>query len=118
MSKLRTRNWQAWINSAPGNGLMLHVTGDIEVPNPSYTVLLKEVAPQPNDLPANHLLLELIVDSSEGFVPQVLTYKEARFEKAVCLVGKYEIVEIEKQGQQSEKIAQVAVKVMQRKMTL
>lgn len=73
--------WAAWLNTMPGSPWKLHVKGVLQMPNPAYTLRLKEHVPQgPNP---DILLLDLIVEppGPDLIVPQIITEEEVRFEK-------------------------------------
>lgn len=74
-------NWYAWIDLMPPPPNHFHVVGDVMVANPGVDVFLTPKVPQ--GINPTILLLDLILIQRPGFWPQVLTIKQARFDKVM-----------------------------------
>ena len=74
-----TQNWYAWINLMPPPPNDFHVVGDVLVPNPGVDVFLSPKEPQ--GINPTILLMDLSLVQRPGMWPQVLTWKQARYDK-------------------------------------
>lgn len=76
---LDSRDWSAWINRMPGPDARptLHVTGKVDLPNPGYSVTVRD---GPADRSANPVQ-QIIIETSQrgGMHPQVVTTAEVNF---------------------------------------
>ena len=76
---LAISNWYAWLDTMPPRPDGFHVTGDVEVPNPGVDVELFMRVPQ--GINPAILQLELSATQRPGIWPQVITTKQARFDR-------------------------------------
>ncbi|MCI4646064.1 MAG: hypothetical protein MRY64_14880 [Hyphomonadaceae bacterium] len=79
---LESANWAAWINKMPGPDAQatLHVTGDVTMPTPGYTLELTEGAMDRMMPPGLHLILSATPPGPDEMVMQVLTTETVSFE--------------------------------------
>ena len=70
---LDSRNWQAWVNAMPGPDAQptLHVTGDVDLPTPGYTIEWRLGALDRMQPPGQRLVLS--TTPPDGIVTQVVT---------------------------------------------
>ena len=88
--------WRATINKMPPPPDVLHVRGQVEVPNPGVDVFLNRRNPQGINLTI--LLLDLVLVQQPGQWPQVLVTKLATYEEKERDLA-YVTVEIHREGQ-------------------
>lgn len=88
----KTRDWYAWINRMPPPPDELHVVGEVLVPNPGVDPLL--VPKEPQGINPQILLLELFLCQRPGNWPQVLVWKQARYDKVLRRGQSYKQVQI------------------------
>ncbi|HEX8902290.1 hypothetical protein [Vitreimonas sp.] len=57
---LDSRDWSAWINRMPGPNATptLHVTGKVDLPNPGYTVTVRDGPADRSAQPVQQIILE------------------------------------------------------------
>jgi hypothetical protein len=74
-----SRDWQAWINAMPGPDAKrtLHITGNVDMPTPGYSVKLVE-GPADRMQPPG-LRFQLEVTPPDGPVTQVITPAEVNY---------------------------------------
>lgn len=100
---VETREWYAWNDLMPPKPDRLYVVGEVRVPNPGVTV---ELVPRVHQGEGKKSLgLELILTQCPGIRPQVMTWKQARYDR-VLVGGKLAQVEI---FCEDEKIEQIPV---------
>jgi hypothetical protein len=105
---MQTKNWHAWINTMPPGPARLHVVGDVEVGNPGIDPVLTEKVPQ--GINPAILLLDLHLVQQPGVWPQVVTCKQARFDKVLAPgAARYTEVEV---FAGSQSIAKIPVKIV------
>ncbi|MEM9725889.1 MAG: hypothetical protein AAF909_10545 [Pseudomonadota bacterium] len=77
---IESRDWAAWVNAMPGPDSVptLHVSGMATLPTPGYRAEWR-VGPADRRLPPAQTL-ELTLTAPDGFVAQVLSETELRFE--------------------------------------
>ena len=88
--------WRATINKMPPPPDVLHVRGQVTVPNPGVDVSLKRRVPQ--GINPAILLLNLVLVQQPGEWPQVIVTKLATYEQAGGDLP-YKTVEIHSEGQ-------------------
>jgi hypothetical protein len=76
---VETRDWYAWINLMPPPPDDFHVTGEVYVPNLGVDPILTPKVPQ--GINPQILLLDLTLVQQPGIWPQVLVWKQARYDK-------------------------------------
>ena len=77
----KTRNWYAWIDLMPPKPDWLHVIGEVLVPNPGVDPIL--TVKEPQGINPRILMLDLWLVQRPGIWPQVLTWKQARYDQVV-----------------------------------
>lgn len=75
----KTRDWYAWINLMPPKPDSFHVTGEVYVPNPGVDPIL--VPREPQGINPEILLMDLFLIQRPGIWPQILVWKQARYDK-------------------------------------
>ena len=90
---ISSRNWHAWIDAMPGIGAgpTLHVTGEVELPTPGYTISWREGPLDRRSPPTQHL--DLVLEAPTGIVVQVLTTATAHY-RARALARSYRSIRI------------------------
>jgi hypothetical protein len=86
---IATRDWFAWNNTMPPKPDVFHVVGEVQVSNPGVDVLLAPRNPQ--GINPKILLLDIHLHQRSGIWPQVVVWKQARYEK---VNANYESVQI------------------------
>ena len=86
-----TRDWYAWNNKMPPKPDDFHVVGEVQVANPGIEVSLIPRVPQ--GINPRILLMELHLRQLPGIWPQVVTWKQVRYDK-VLVNSDYESVTI------------------------
>ena len=76
-----TKDWNAWINMFPPAPAVLHVHGQVEVPNPGVEALLRKRVPQ--GINPKVLLLDLILVQRPGIWPEIITLVPAQYHELV-----------------------------------
>lgn len=76
---LDSRDWSAWINRMPGPDATptLHVTGKVDLPNPGYTVTVRDGPADRSAQPAQQIIIETAQRS--GMFTQVITTAEVNY---------------------------------------
>jgi hypothetical protein len=92
MSKLKTRNWYAWINFMPPEPDDFHVIGEVYVGNPGVQAELHVKEPQ--GINPDVLLLDLHLVQRTGMWPQVMTWVQCRYD-TVLLKGTPQYTDVE-----------------------
>ena len=100
---VQTRDWHAWNDFMPPAPDYLHVTGEVQVPNPGVDPIL--VVKEPQGINPSILLLDLYLRQSPGIWPQIVCWKPVSFQKLIT--DKYTEVTIFSEGTQ---IASIPVK--------
>ena len=74
-----SRNWAAYINKMPGPGARpaLHITGEVDMPTPGYSVELV-AGPADRAMPPG-LRFRMVTERPDGNVTQVITPTEVRY---------------------------------------
>jgi hypothetical protein len=105
---IENREWAAWVNAMPGPNAVrtLHVTGQIVLPTPGYTITLVEGAADRSATPVQQLILTLTPPA--GVVPQVLSAETVRFEGR-AIAAQYRGVRIMCAGQMLTEITDVTI---------
>ena len=89
---LGSRGWSAWINAMPGPGAVrtLHITGEVDLPTPGYTV---ELIPGPADrmMPPGQRF-SLVARPPGGMAAQIVTPTPARYHGAAVYPAYREIL--------------------------
>ena len=80
-SNADSRDWHAWINLMPPGPNQLHVIGEVQVPNPGVDPIL--VTKHPQGINPSILLLDLHLIQRPGIWPDVVVWKQARYDKIV-----------------------------------
>jgi hypothetical protein len=107
---MKTRNWHAWINAMPPGPNNLHVVGEVLVGNPGIQGEL--TIRQPQGINPAILLLDLHLVQRPGMWPQVMTWKQVRFDKVmVPRTPRYTEVQVFAGG--TKPIAKMKVEVAQ-----
>ncbi len=75
----QARDWYAWLDLMPPSPDDLHVIGEVSVSNPGVDPIL--VTRTPQGINPRILLLDLLLCQRPGIWPQVLVWKQARFDK-------------------------------------
>lgn len=88
---VETRDWYAWNNLMPPKPDDFHVVGEALVPNPGVDAGL--VPRRPQSKSSKTILLDLVLIQRPGIWPQVLTWKQARYDKILVNAG-YKNVEV------------------------
>lgn len=91
----QTRDWYAWNNKMPPRPDDFHIVGEVLVSNPGVTVSLQRHEPQ--GINPQILILTLNCTQQDGIWPQVMTWKEARYDK-VLVNSSYDSVQIMFEG--------------------
>lgn len=78
---IETKDWYAWINAQPPKPDDFHVVGKVLVGNPG--VLAQLSVKHPQGINPDILLLDLHLVQQPGVWPQVLTWKQARFDEVL-----------------------------------
>lgn len=87
----QTRGWYAWNNKMPPKPDDFHIFGEVEVANPGVDV---ELIPRtPPGINPKIISLSLVLSQRPGIWPQVLVWKQARYDK-VMASSDYELAEI------------------------
>ncbi|MDJ0742091.1 MAG: hypothetical protein QNJ32_01880 [Xenococcaceae cyanobacterium MO_167.B27] len=68
---MKSRNWHAWIDRVAENESSLNIVGEVDLPNPGYTVEWKPGILDRRQPPAQRL--SLLLTPPEGMVIQVVT---------------------------------------------
>lgn len=79
LDQIATRGWYAWNNLMPPKPDDFHIVGEVEVPNPGVEVLLVPKSPQ--GINPRILLLDLFLIQKPGIWPQIVVWKQARYDK-------------------------------------
>lgn len=79
---MQTKDWHAWINAMPPGPNSLHVVGEVQVGNPG--VVPELTVREPQGINPAILLLDLHLVQRPGMWPQVMTWKQARFDKVLA----------------------------------
>jgi len=103
---IESSNWNAWINSMPGPGAQrtLHVTGQITLPTPGYTVALREGPADRSAVPVQQLILDLTPPS--GMVSQVIVTQEIAYQ-GPAIAQQYRAVRVMCAGTQLAEITEI-----------
>ena len=90
---ISSRNWHAWIDAMPGIDAdpILHVTGEVELPTPGYTISWREGPLDRRSPPTQHL--DLVLEAPTGIVVQVLTTETVHY-RARALARSYRSIRI------------------------
>ena len=88
-STLPTRDWYAWNNLMPPRPDNFHIVGEVQVANPGVDVLLVPRIPQ--GINPRILLLELVLTQQPGLWPQMITWKQVRYDKVNITYDQVEI---------------------------
>ncbi len=80
-SDIDSQDWYAWINFMPPPPEEFHVVGEVYVPNPGVDPLLTPRRPQ--GINPSILLMDLYLYQKPGVWPQVLVWKQVRYDKVV-----------------------------------
>ncbi len=89
---IESRNWQAWVNAMPGPDATptLHVTGEIVLPTPGYTIEWQLGALDRMLPPGQRLSFTTI--APEGMVTQVLTTVEVAYAGETAITDYREVM--------------------------
>lgn len=105
---MQSKNWHAWIDTMPPGPNKLHVVGDVEVGNPGIDTVLTEKVPQ--GINPAILLLDLHLVQRPGVWPQVVTCKQAHFDRVLAPgAPRYTNVDVFAEGRS---IAQMKVQIV------
>lgn len=74
--------WYGWINAMAPGPSALHVVGTFAVANPGVLPVLSQRVPQ--GINPTILQLELSFVQQPGVWPDIVVYKQARFDKVLC----------------------------------
>lgn len=74
-----TRDWYAWNNLMPPRPDDFHIIGEVETSNLGVDVQL--VPKNPQGINRRILLIDLVLVQKPGFWPQIVTWKQARYDK-------------------------------------
>jgi hypothetical protein len=74
-----TRDWYAWNNLMPPRPDDFHIVGEVQVANPGVDVLLVPKVPQ--GINPKILLMDLVLVQRPGIWPQIVVWKQARYDK-------------------------------------
>lgn len=89
---IESRGWTAWIDALPGPDAVrtLHISGEVDLPTPGYTV---ELVPGPADrmMPPGQRF-SLVARASPGMAAQVVTPTPARYEGKATYPSYREII--------------------------
>ena len=89
---IESRGWTAWINAMPGPEAVrtLHISGEVDLPTPGYTV---ELVPGPADrmMPPGQRF-SLVATASSGMAEQVVTPTPARYQGKATYPAYREII--------------------------
>ena len=88
-ANIATRDWYAWNDTMPPKPDVFHVVGEVQVPNPGVDVML--VPRNPQGINPKILLLDIHLSQRPGIWPQVVVWKQARYDKTNAV---YESVQI------------------------
>jgi hypothetical protein len=88
---VETRDWYAWNDTMPPKPDSFHVVGEVRVANPGVEVEL--VPRHPQGKSSKTLLLDLVLVQRPGMWPQIMTWKQARYDKVLVGSG-YKNVEV------------------------
>jgi len=88
---VETRDWYAWNNKMPPKPDDFHVVGEVQVANPGIDVSLIPRVPQ--GINPRILLMDLMLRQLPGVWPQVLTWKQVRYDK-VMVSSDYDSVNV------------------------
>ncbi len=91
-SGITTRDWYAWLNLMPPGPCQLHVSGEIQVPNPGVDPLITPREPQ--GINPAVFLLDLYLVQRPGLWPDVLVWKQVRYDKVLPSKQEYSEVQI------------------------
>ncbi len=105
---LESTGWTAWINRMPGleDGPTLHVTGDVVLPTPGYTLELVGGIMDRAMPPGLHLKLVVTPPSEDEMVLQVLTTETVSYE-AEALESGYRVIYVECAGTKLAEITDI-----------
>jgi len=78
-ANVATRDWYAWNDTMPPKPNEFHVVGEVQVSNPGVDVLLTPRIPQ--GFNPRILLMDLILLQRPGIWPQLVVWKQARYDK-------------------------------------
>ncbi len=89
---LDSRNWQAWVNAMPGPDAQptLHVTGEVDLPTPGYTIEWQLGALDRMQPPGQRLTLS--ATPPDGMVTQVVTTVEVAFAHESAITNYREVI--------------------------
>ena len=103
---IETKDWRAWIDSAPPAPARCYVRGEVWAPNPGVKATLCARGPQAVN--ASLLRLDLHLQQEPGMWPQVMTWTQANYDTALPpATSGYEIIDLWLDG---ESIAQIQVR--------
>lgn len=88
----QTKDWYAWIDLMPPSPYHLHVVGEVLVPNPGVDPLLTPREPQ--GINPTILLLDLHLIQKPGMWPQLLVWKQVRYDKLLLSMQRYKQVQV------------------------
>lgn len=105
---LESTGWTAWINRMPGmgDGPTLHVTGDVVLPTPGYTLELVGGIMDRAMPPGLHLKLVVTPPPEDEMVLQVLTTETVSYETEALESG-YRVIHVECGGRRLASITEI-----------
>ena len=82
MGALNTRNWNAFCNKMPPKPDNFYVIGEVETSSGNKVPVLKPSVPQ--GINPSILMLDLTIEDTGLPGPQVIDYREARYDRGSC----------------------------------